>query len=163
VIRTLDVMLSQLGVAEATGNNDGVPSERYADGDEVMWCAAIILWANTNSQDAKIARDVKERYRFRSVTALEAAMKERGWWLPPTTYLNAIMPNDLVLQAWATSDAGAPGGKRITGRHVDIVEKVEGTALHCVGGNVDNMVKRVIRRWGSSTITGFVRIPVTEG
>ena len=163
MIHTLDVMLSQLGVREATGNNDGVPAERYADGDEVMWCAAIVLWCNTYSQDAKIARDTKERYTLRSVTALEAAMKERGWWLPPTTYTDAIKPNDLVLQAWTTSDAGAPGGKRITGRQVAIVESVEGAALHCIGGNVDNQVKRVVRRWGSSTITGYVRIPITEG
>lgn len=163
MIRTLDVALSQLGVSEATGHNDGIPADLYSDGDEVMWCASFQIWANLCSDDQKIAVTIKERTAFRSVTALELGMKVRGWWLPPTTYLDKLQPNDLVLQAWTESDAGAPNGKKVTGRHVDIIESIEGSALHCIGGNVGNMVKRVVRRWGSSTITGYVRIPTIKG
>lgn len=159
MITTLDVALSQLGVAEKTGHNDGIPADLYSDGDEVMWCASFLIWCNICSDDAKIAETIKERTAFRSVTALEAGMKARGWWLAPATRLALLGPNDLVLQAWTESDAGAPGGKKVTGRHVDIIERIEGTALYVIGGNVGNMVKRSVRRWGSTTITGYVRIP----
>ena len=35
---------TQIGVREATGNNDGVPSERYSNGQKEPWCANFVSW-----------------------------------------------------------------------------------------------------------------------
>lgn len=148
--QTIDIAITQLGVKEATGNNDGIPAELYSRGDEVMWCASFLLWCNAQSKDHRLATTDKEFYQYRSVLALGEAMKARGWWLPPGSLAQR---NDIVLYNWAMSDVGKPG------RHTDIVDRVEGKTLHTVGGNQDNAVTRATRKADSKTITGFVRIP----
>lgn len=151
-IHTLDVALSQVGVKEDTGKNDGVPAERYMHGDELAWCAGFLLWCNANSDDPQIARTVQEYFRVRRVAALLDLFRERGAWLPPTTEPKS---NDLAFIDWRR-DVGSPG------LHVDIIDRVERTKLYCVGGNVSNAVSLTTWRRSDQRITGFGRISLLK-
>lgn len=41
----MQIALGEVGVREASGNNDGVPAQRYSNGQEEPWCANFVAWA----------------------------------------------------------------------------------------------------------------------
>lgn len=153
-MRTLDVAVTQLGVKEDSGANDGIPATRYNRGDKLPWCASFALYCNAQSTDPKVATTNAEFYLFRSVAAFEAEMKRRGWWLDPT---RAPQPNDFVFFGdRGHSDAG-------TGRHMGIVESFTAPKLTSIEGNWSNAVCRVVHDLAKPAevqrITGFARFP----
>jgi len=147
---TLALAMSQLGVTERTGKNDGTPAERYMDGDQLPWCAGFLLWCNRQSEDPKIGVP-KDRWRLRSVAALEEWCREAGILLGPRV---RPAPNDLIFFGdRGTSDAGP-------GRHAGIVEKVvRDRVIGTIEGNVTNSVRRVTHSLvEGGRVSGFARI-----
>jgi hypothetical protein len=150
MLTTLDVALSQVGVAEATGRNDGVPAERYMRGDRLPWCAGFLLWANSQSDDEQVARSLREYYRMRSVQALEDEFKARGWWFAER---ERVRPGDWIFcRDRGASDAGA-------GRHVALCESVIGDIVRTVEGNSGNRVTLRSYRLNDTYLVGFGRLP----
>jgi hypothetical protein len=148
MITTLDVALSQLGIKEATGKNDGVPAERYMRGDEFAWCAGFILWCNSKSDDPKIAESDKDYYYCRKVSNMEAHLRKKGWF-----HVGEPQKNDVIFFASrGASDTGA-------GRHVGIVEFIDQDFVHTVEGNTGNSVAKRSYRLTDTYITGYARIP----
>lgn len=125
---------TQLGVKEATGRNDGQPLMRYALKDEapLPWCARFVRAAFVQAGTPLPGN----RWKLGSVAYMEDQLKRAGRWAPPGY---TPQPGDLVFFSWrAGSDAGR-------GRHVAIVERVDGDMLHTIDGNVDNAVVRCAR------------------
>ena len=161
-MRTIDVALTQLGVKEATGHNDGVPAVRYNRGDEVNWCAAFVEYCNAHSDDPKLATTDKDYYAQRRVQTMEDETKRRGWWLPPET---VPQPNDVVF--FGDRGGSDPG----VGRHVGIVETVTTNPLvmpplfTSIEGNWGNAVQRVKHDLAeakeAARVTGYARFPAT--
>lgn len=162
----IDVARTQVGIAEATGQNDGIPAERYMRGDQLAWCAGFVLWCHDVA-----GHEVPGNYwRLRSVAAFEAEMSERGLWLGPSV---VPMSGDIVFFGdRARSDAGV-------GRHCGLVEFVAvrsrfesdplhpqggrviltGTEIHTIEGNSGNAVTRQLYLHDDKRITGYARVP----
>lgn len=150
MINAVDVALSQLGVHEATGKNDGVPAERYMHGDKLAWCAGFVLWCNANSDDENFAATTAEHYAMRSVTTFIEVMKRKGLFLPKAS---VPLRNDVVFFGNTDSDVG------IKGSHVGVVEAVDVEAcwFTSIEGNYGNKVQRVKHLLHESTIVGWAR------
>lgn len=151
-MQAVDVALSQLGVVEATGNNDGIPAERYNRGDKLPWCAAFCLWCNAASDDVKVAGSVAEFYRMRAVSEFEAEMKRRGWWFP-VDGKRVPVRNDFVFYVGRGASDSGPG------RHMGIVERADGNMIHTIEGNLGNRVARASHPVRSPKITGYAHAP----
>lgn len=181
MMRMIDVALSQVGVAEATGNNDGIPSERYSGGKQRPWCADFVIWCNAQSTEPRFVTSTWEVWNFPQVDLFEQGMKKRGWWRPyaPSEFA-AVPPGPLgdVIEVSLnrpkeyprTGDVVFFAGRgasdtKPAGRHVGIVEGIswrkDGAVLHTIEGNWKNQVSTVERRLvdavGQNAITGFAR------
>lgn len=154
---TLDVAITQLGVKEATGNNDGIPAERYTQGEELPWCASLIVWCNNHSDDEDLSPTLKDEFAMRRVQTFEDRMKERGKFFTDP-YL--VQKNDIVFfKKRGNSDLGA-------GRHMGIVSNASRNPygagfppmIDTVEGNTSNAVDRRSYPGNDPYITGFARI-----
>lgn len=150
MIHAIDVALSQLGIAEATGKNDGIPAERYMRGDELAWCAGFALWCNANSDDENVASSTKEHYEMRLVKRFVEVAKRKGIFVP------AHQPpqrNDFAFFGNTASDVG------VVGSHMGIVESVDLVArtVTTIEGNYANKVSRVTRSLDDKIIIGWGR------
>lgn len=156
MIQGIDVALSQLGIAEATGKNDGIPAERYMRGDKLAWCAGFVLWCNANSDDENLATSTKEHYAMRSVTSMIEHCKRKGIFL--SSQDTTPQRNDIVFFGDTDSDVG------VKGSHVGIVESFDPTTrkLTSIEGNYGNKVARVTQVIGKRKITGFARPDLLE-
>lgn len=145
----LEIALTQEGVRELTGQNDGVPAERYNRGERLPWCASFALWCFDQAGQPMHA-SLKQWYEMRAVHALLDEMRRRGWMLgaePPK-------PGDLIfLSERGKSDASASAG---TG-HVGIVAMVGENYVISIDGNWSNAVTRVQRARTDKTIVGYAR------
>ncbi|MBI5496959.1 MAG: peptidoglycan-binding protein [Deltaproteobacteria bacterium] len=135
----LDSARSQLGVREATGNNDGVPAQRYAGGRREPWCADFVSW---NFRQTGHPLPGNQRM-LASVQYMEDTMKQNGKWFSKS---HTPQPGDIIFFRW-------PDG----GRHVGIVESVSGGRVNTVEGNTSNMVARRSYPLDSGSITGYAR------
>ena len=159
----VDIMISQLGVFEATGNNDGVPAERYMKGDELAWCAGVLEYAFEESDWTSLydsendgitdLGDLNKYYEFRSVQGLEDGMKEVGVFFGHELRL-FVEPGDIIFYKNRGRSDPSPGG-----RHVGLVEFVEQPSLviHTIKGNLGNAVRRRTVQPGDNTVAGFAR------
>lgn len=154
----IDVAQTEVGVVEASGQNDGIPFERYGRTEvgrgavrtsPAPWCALFVMWCFEQSTDPNPHQTVKEWWRYASVKSLEAGMKARGLWMG---WAVEPEPNDIVF--FATRGRSDPG----RGRHVGLVEKVAGDRVHTVEGNTSNGVKRRDYPLSSKRITGYARM-----
>ena len=149
-----DVALTQLGVVEETGHNDGVPADRYMRGDKLAWCAGFVMWCYDESDWAPLYRSAKEYYRLRSVQALEDAMKAKGVWYG-SRLVGMLRPGDLVFHS---TRAGSDAGR---GRHVGlavtgVLWPKEETFL-TVDGNYGDKVSQRSVHVDEKSLTGFAR------
>lgn len=152
MITGLDVALSQRGIFEATGKNDGIPAKRYMKGDMLAWCAGFCLFCNEVSDDVCVfdidgdgliePADVRRWYEMRSVTAFMARAKEQGIWLPTLTIedLDALMPNDFIFQGNTASDVG------VVGSHMGILAEKHPDRFVVIEGNYANTVATVVHK-----------------
>jgi hypothetical protein len=150
MIRALDVALSQLGIQEATGRNDGIPAARYMHGDKLAWCAGFCLFCNANSDDENVATSTAMHYKMRAVSGFIEEMQVKGRFFTDRTIL---APNDFVFFANTDSDVG------VAGNHMGIAETVdhESGIFTCIEGNYGNKVSRVVHSVSDGKIVGFAR------
>ena len=157
MIHAINVAITQLGIHEDTGKNDGIPAERYMRGDELAWCAGFVLYCFDESDDPDLwdvglgpneGKD-SDYWKLRNVATMESYMKDRGVWLgwnvPPQR-------NDIIF--FANRGRSDPG----SGRHVGIVEGLDGSTVRTIEGNVGNKVARLRHERSDDRITGFARI-----
>lgn len=143
------VALTQLGVKEKTGKNDGTPAERYMRGDALAWCAGFVLWC-LDKAGYRFWKNAAEFYPMRNAQTFEQETIKRGWWSKD----RAPEPGDVIFfKTRGASDAG-------TGGHVGIVERIEGDTIHTVEGNLGNMVAQESHLMTSQRISGYARIPI---
>lgn len=154
------IAITQLGVTEATGHNDGVPSERYMGGRSEPWCAWFAAWCYREAGaplpgdrighagpggESPIASVAELERRIKLAARFSAAPLGR---VPE--------PGDLVFFA---DRAGSDHGGGAVQRHVGIVELVTdgdaGATLHTIEGNIANKVCRRVHRLDDPRITGY--------
>lgn len=121
----LKAAISQIGVREATGNNDGVPSQRYMDGRKEPWCANFVSWA---FRQAGHPLPGNQR-AIASCDVMASEFKKKGKLMPRGA--GQPKPGDVIF-------FGKPGDYT----HVGIVEKVANGKVYTVEGNTSNMVAR---------------------
>ena len=150
MIQTVDVAMSQLGIQEDTGNNDGIPASRYSRGDKVPWCAAFVMWCNNQSDDQRIAATNKLFYECRSVRNMEERLQQLGWAFDHGT---TPQRNDVVL--FRTRGESDPG----RGRHVGLVVSVQDGVIETIEGNTSNKVALRKYKINDPKISGYARLP----
>jgi hypothetical protein len=155
-ILAVDIAETQLGIKEATGQNDGIPAERYVRGEKLPWCASFVLYCNAQSDEEPCARTNAEWFEMRAVANFEAEMIKRGWWIPPTS---TPRRGDLVFfGSRGSSD------QSLSGRHMGMVERLDSHLLQTIEGNVGNRVSRLVHDLSQfsvrARVTGFARIPL---
>src|SRR5688572_29521885 len=74
----VEIAISQVGVFEATGKNDGVPADRYNHGEAKAWCAAFVAWCFEQAGTPLPANI----YKLASVEYMDRTMKNAGTWWP---------------------------------------------------------------------------------
>jgi len=157
MFHAVDVAITQLGICELTGNNDGVPADRYMRGDKLAWCAGFVLYCYDVSDDPDIwdddddttKHDDRRFWGLRAVSALEEWAKTMGVWIGPR-----VIPasNDVIFYGSRKGSDAKKGGM-----HTGIVEFVDDNGIHTVEGNLGDSVKRRTVKPGNPSITGFAR------
>lgn len=141
MVTPLDIARRELaaGVKEATGKNDGVPSERYAEGRREPWCADFVRYCfETSGTKLPGVRAMQP-----SVAYLEAELERAG------ARVTAPEAGAIVTFRWRQgSDAGS-------GRHVGIVEAVSPTQVTTIEGNSGDAVARRTYRRDHPALAGF--------
>ena len=140
--KALEAARSQLGVREASGRNDGVPSQRYMNGRKEPWCANFVAWAFRQT-----GQELPGNQRsLASVQYMEDSMKKAGKF-----HTGVPAPGDIIFfKNRGRSDRG-------TGRHVGIVEKVENGFVYTIEGNTSNAVRRRKYSLSEARISGYGR------
>jgi len=143
---------SQLGVVEATGQNDGLPSTRYMGGRREPWCAAFCAWC-FRMEGRPLPGDVEPSERvanpLHSVREMHRLLSEAGF------AVMAPMAGDIIMFVQRmTSDRGP-------GHHCGIVEAAPLATVSVIEGNAGNRVRRVTyRRAGlDARVLGYARVP----
>lgn len=130
---------TQIGVREASGNNDGVPAQRYSGGQNVPWCANFVTWAFEQAGTPLPGK------RSGYVPYIESQMKQQGtYW---TRDQGQPQAGDLIF-------FGRPPGRAT---HIGIVESVSNGQVTTVEGNTGNRVARRTYPLGSSKIRAYGR------
>lgn len=140
--KALDAARSQLGVREATGNNDGIPSKRYMDGRKEPWCANFVSWAFRQTGHPLPGN----QRSLASVQYMEDQMKKAGKFHRGTPAAGDV----IFFKNRGGSDSGP-------GRHVGIVEKVENGYVYTIEGNSSNGVNRRKYKLDNGRIAGYGR------
>jgi hypothetical protein len=144
-MKALDVARAELaqGIREASGHNDGTPAARYMDGLEAPWCAGFVRWCFEQARSPLPGA----RPMLVSVRYLEEQLTRAG------ARLDHPEPGAIVTFKWRVgSDPG-------TGRHVGIVERVEGGRVHTIEGNSGDKVAARSYPLGAPELTAFFRWP----
>lgn len=152
----VEVALREVGVREASGRNDGVPSTRYQQDPwdpsicrRVPWCSIFLLWVFDQVEDGpRLYHTRKQWYRFARVARLwehwEGCAIREG--LAPE-------PGDLlVMNARGQSDPSA------TGWHIGITLASTSDRVVTIDGNWKNRVDLVSRPRADPRIVGYLRI-----
>jgi len=116
--KLIDIAISQVGVKEETGNNDGPEVEAYLDSVGLSkgnpWCAAFLFWLHSEA-------------------GIDAP---KSGWSPDWVKANRVQPKDVqpgdVFSLWSS--------KHNRYRHVGIVVEVDGNYIKTIEGNSGNGV-----------------------
>jgi hypothetical protein len=140
--RALAMAQSQVGIREASGNNDGIPAQRYSNGRREPWCANFVAWTFRESGNPLPGN----QRSLASVQYMEDQMKKAGRF-----HTGTPQPGDVIFfKNRGDSDSGP-------GRHVGIVEKVENGRIYTIEGNSGNQVARRSYPIGHPRVAGFGR------
>lgn len=156
MIHAIDVAISQLGVYEETGNNDGVPAERYMRGDKLAWCAGFVLWCYDQSDDpdiwddfdASTTNDARRYWRLRAVARMIEWAHKMKVFIEPNVH---PFPNDVIFYGSRSGSDPGPGS------HVGIVRSFDGIWIQTVEGNLADKVRPRQVRHGRSDVLGYAR------
>ncbi|MBN2359559.1 MAG: CHAP domain-containing protein [Deltaproteobacteria bacterium] len=138
-LKALEAAKSQIGVREASGNNDGLPSQRYAGGRQEPWCADFVSWCFRQTGQPLPGN----QRSLASTSYMENQMKNQGKYFARSQ--GAPKPGDIIF-------FGDPGTC-----HVGIVERVANGKVYTVEGNTSNQVARRSYDLNSSRIRGYGR------
>jgi len=138
-LKALEAASSQIGVREASGNNDGLPSQRYAGGRREPWCADFVSWAFRQTGHPLPGN----QRSLASTSYMENQMRQQGKYFGRGQ--QTPKPGDIIF-------FGNPGTC-----HVGIVERVAGGKVYTVEGNTSNQVARRSYDFNSSRIRGYGR------
>lgn len=160
----IELALTQLGVRERSGRNDGTPWERYQrrpkqeNGAGWAWCAAFVLVClelsgypvpPTGGQYDPRRPWKNKQIPLHDVDAFARWCEESGWWFDPAE--QAPRAGDLFfLGDRGTSDGGEGG-------HVGIIEQVKNGRIFTIEGNSRNAVRRQSYALTSPRIEGYAR------
>lgn len=86
-----------------------------------------------------------------SCTELIKLFKQKGIWVEDDAYAN-VKPGDILLYDWQDSGVGDNTG---TPDHIGIVERVEGSVITVIEGNIGNAVGRRIMSVNGKNIRGY--------
>lgn len=137
----LDFARGELGTTEATGRNDGIPAQRYSGGRHEPWCANFVAW--TFQQAGRPLPGVPRR--LAGVQYMEDQMKRAGLF-----HKGRPKPGDIIFFANRGPEAGV-------GRHVGLVDRVEGDRVHTIEGNSANGVRERSYAVDDPRISGYGR------
>lgn len=146
--RVLELARAELaqGVREATGRNDGVPSERYSDGRKEAWCANFVTWL-FRAADCPLPGN---HFMLPSVRYLHETLAGLGYTLPAG---EDPPPGAIVVfRTRVGSDKG-------TGWHCGIVDSCRHGALKTIEGNSGDAVAARTYREDDGRIVGFLVYP----
>lgn len=155
----LDFAVAELNAGSAEvpkGSNRGPRVDLYTGGRAEPWCGHFVAWCH-HEAGIVIPGYVKPSPTVASPLAgvqfLEDTFKKHGWWWPVGDMkLGVPSAGDLVfLNRRGQSDKGP-------GRHVGIVERVDGPYVVSIDGNWGDRVARVRRVMISPLISGFGRM-----
>jgi hypothetical protein len=140
--------VSQLGVKELTGRNDGPQIKEYLLGEEGLpWCAAFVQWCYAQ---CRISLPVKNKWLGRSVRNLYLAFRDAHALRPDA------QPNRIVFFGTrGASDAGS-------GWHIGLIESVTDENLTTIEGNYQNRVARVHHSRIDPRIVGYAEWPISS-
>lgn len=152
--RVIALALSQVGLVEATGHNDGKAIEPFTGGRQEPWCAHFHAWL-WREVGLPIPGDVIPTKAcanpLASVAFTQRVFAEHGWIL---LGVSDIRPGDTVFY---TSRGASDAGK---GHHIGLCVSVSATHIVVVEGNESDGVKKVTRHKQSSYIWCVGRRPV---
>lgn len=144
----IDVALTQLGVSELTGHNDGIPSKRYMKGDKLAWCAGFVLWCFKESTQPTIPHKQSMWWRLRAVKNLWTYLEHQGYTLG-----KRVLPRRGDIIFFKYSDGT---------EHVGIIETLyfggTTTRIVTIEGNRKNSVSRGSYNFGDAKIAGYARV-----
>lgn len=143
--RALSLAASQVGVREATGNNDGLPAQRYSNGRKEPWCANFVAWTFRQSGNPLPGN----QRSLASVQNMEDEMKKAGKFFPRGS--GTPKPGDVIFFGNRGQSDRGPG------RHVGIVDRVENGKVYTIEGNSGNAVARRSYDLNNARITGYGR------
>lgn len=138
-LKALEAAKSQIGVREASGNNDGLPSQRFAGGRREPWCADFVSWAFRQTGHPLPGN----QRSLASTKYMENQMRQQGKYFGRGQ--QTPKPGDIIF-------FGNPGTC-----HVGIVERVANGKVYTVEGNTSNQVARRSYDLNSSRIRGYGR------
>lgn len=170
----LAIAITQLGVREATGRNDGIPAKRYMRGDQLAWCMGLQLYCFDKADspdlwDVSLGPDAGSDSDYWKLRSCETAWQYLHDREVTIQRLVVPSPQDLVFfYERMDSDPTQPSHRRRIS-HVGMVEwsepvpgqHVQGHQihkLHTIEGNVGDRVDRRVRQWPDRRIAGFARI-----
>ncbi|MBR1942754.1 CHAP domain-containing protein [bacterium] len=144
--RALQVASSQIGVREATGNNDGAQINEYRNGkaDGSAWCASFVSYCYGRGQGT----DNSKTFGYdASSQSIRRKAQNAGYYQKARTNYT---PKAGDVAVWSNGDG--------TG-HVGIVTKTNADgSFETIEGNCSNQVARVTRRMSDAKLDGFVQM-----
>lgn len=142
---------SHLGRKEEGGPNRGSIVQESNLDEGLPWCAGFVMLCFFEG-GMPLHSSAGERWRWRSVKALEEGLRALGWWWDARLPFDPE-PGDVIF--YRGREASDPG----RGRHVGIVEGCERGAIVSIEGNLGDSVKRATHRRDDPRIAGFARRP----
>lgn len=138
-LNALRAAQSQVGVREASGCNDGLPSQRYSGGRNEAWCGNFVAWC---FRQAGCPLPGNQR-SLASTQHMQSVMQREGRF-----HTGTPQPGDIVFFRDGNGQTC----------HVGIVESVSNGRVNTIEGNSGNQVARRSYPLGSSRIAGYGRV-----
>lgn len=158
--KAVQIAKSQMGVAEATGRNDGAQVRKYLTGSANAnyadpksfakgdaWCGAFASWSYKMANDGKNA---PWGYDL-SVSGIRSKAQNAGFY-------STVEQSSLKGGEYAPKQGDLLVLKRNGASHVAIIDKIENGQIFTVEGNYQNKVSSVQRSISNKEIDGFVRV-----
>jgi cell wall-associated NlpC family hydrolase len=148
----VQVASSQIGVREATGNNDGIPSQRYAHGRNVPWCAYFVDYSFKKAGVQIPGKTMaKGSVQYMEDQVKKAARETPDKWAYVNSGAGQPQKGDIIFfKNRGDSDRGG-------GRHVGIVDRVENGRVYTIEGNSSNGVRKRSYPMNHPRVAGYGR------
>lgn len=148
----LEFARNQVGIKEATGNNDGTAIAIFTGGRKEPWCAHFVAWCYRTAGKpipGDIVPTETKANPLASVSHMERVFKDLEW-----LYREPKVGDVVFFKSRGGSDSGP-------GRHVGLVESIDVKtgSITTIEGNLSNAVKRTIHKLDNPRISGFGRLP----